>query len=173
MKMIADLDWRFTPVTLFQTLVLVSRMGAPGGENKNGIISNSFAIGNWCRSMAYVCKNGGHLLELTVCWPSVLLNMDLLHAKWIRTPIGSQKTFSHHHTQFLAFETALRGLRERVTDVIESRARFPLPFPVETYIYYYAPLLHNETASKILYVTLRATAENYSVVNNSTTFHEI
>lgn len=128
------------------------------------LLPSGVGQGKWQVSVG----NGGTILELTVNWLFVLLNMDALHTK--RLCSSSKSNFSRHHPQFPAFENALRGLRERVSDTIESTARFSLPFPVETHIYCVTPLLHSSTSSKILYVALRAYADNYTVVNNSTAF---
>ena len=85
-----------------------------------------------------------------------MLDMSRLHAKWLRPDVMSNTNFTKFHPHFLALQNELRGLRERVTDSIESTARFTLPFPVETYIRTINPVLHSESKSSILYVTLRA-----------------
>ena len=58
-------------------------------------------------------------------------------------------------------------------DRVESSALCPLLFPTETHIYFVEPLAHKPTGSRILYVTFRAYAETYTVVNNLTEFTEI
>ena len=118
-------------------------------------------------------ENGGLVLKLTVQWPSVMLDMPFLHSKWLKSQNSHIRPFKKFDSQFLAFEAALRGLRERVTDVIESASRFPLLFPVETHVNSITPLSHSESVSRVFYVTLRAYAESYTVVNNATEFTEI
>ena len=110
------------------------------------LLPSGVSTGAWHTSV----ESGGSVLELTVSWPVSLLDMKVLHSKWLHPKGGYDGTFSQFHPQFLALENALRGLRDRVTDGIESTALFPLPFPVETHIYFVAPLAHKPTGNKIL-----------------------
>ena len=115
-------------------------------------------------------ENGGLILQLTVSWPSVMLNMNAFHAQWLQPRSKKSILFTKFHPRFLAFEKALRGLREHVTDSIDSTVYFTLPFPVETHIHENTALLHLDSNSKIFCVTVRAYAESYKVVNNGTDF---
>ncbi len=102
-----------------------------------------------------------------------MLDMNVLLADKIRCVTNSNNGFSTFHPIYLAFEYALRSMRKRITDGIDSTARFPLPFAVEAHIHDICPLYQPKSGCKILRVTLLACAETYTVVNKETTFIEI
>ena len=54
-------------------------------------------------------ESGGTVLELTVSWPALILDMEALHAKWLSN--GDIALFSRYHPRYLAFENALCELR--------------------------------------------------------------
>ena len=111
------------------------------------------------------------MLQLTVQWPKAMVDMDVLLSDKLRSISDGKNEFSTFHPMYLAFENALRSMRERITDGIDSVARFSLPFTAETHIHDIRPLVQPRSGCKILRVTLRACAEIYTVVNSETKLH--
>ena len=85
-------------------------------------------------------ENGGTILQLTVQWPNTMLDLNVLLAEELRSADHSKNAFSTFHPMYLAFENALRLMRERISDGIDSVASFPLSFAVETHINDICPL---------------------------------
>lgn len=107
-------------------------MGASRGQDENGAVAILFPSGSGQGDWHMSVENGSQALKLTVIWPTPLLDMEVLHAKWLRPGIALSAAFSLRHPKYLAFINTLWAYRSRVTDGIESTARFLLPFLVET-----------------------------------------
>ncbi len=56
-------------------------------------------------------ENGGNELKLTVSWPKALFNIDKLLTEKLRQVDSTNLTFSKFHPMYLAFENALRTMR--------------------------------------------------------------
>ncbi len=115
-------------------------------------------------------EGGGSAHEFRMNWPIAPLDIKGLKTEWLGSARGGEISFSQNLPQFLALKNRQGRLRARLSDAIESTVRFTSLFLVEVHLYIVAPLAHKLTGSRILYVTLRAYAENYTVVNNETEF---
>lgn len=113
--------------------------------------------------------DGGQYLQLAVRWPQPLLDVLVMH-RWKLT--DSDSTFMPYHPSVLGFEATLSELRSRNSDVVESVARIPLPFAVQTQIVSKANLAFREGGgTKMLYVDLKAfVLEEYAVVADTEDF---
>jgi len=113
----------------------------------------------------------GLSLQLTVQWPAPLVNLKLLHQKWLR-PVekDSDPLFTMFHPKVLALEDALKKKRLRATDDVISTAKIPLPFPVQTHIESKTNLGFKESGTKLVYIELKAMAETYAVANDNQEF---
>lgn len=114
----------------------------------SGVGSGDFAI---------AVEDGGHFLLLSVNWPGPLINMSLMHRRWLTGPGASMETY---HTKSMGFEAALRQFREvpvqRYSDPIASIARISLPFAVQMHIEEKHNLSWKEEETKIMYFDLKA-----------------
>lgn len=112
------------------------------------------------------------MLELTVSCPEHLVDLELLHKKWLSEGAAAQSPFTMFHPAVLALEDALKSRRERASDMVVSTARIPLPFVVQTHIEGKSNLFFKESATKIVYVELKAKTESYAVANHEDDFEE-
>lgn len=71
---------------------------------------------------------GARELQLTIQWPTALINLQMLHKKWIES-LGPNRMEEYYPT-ILGFEGLLKKFRNQNNHYVESSARFPLPFPV-------------------------------------------
>lgn len=101
--------------------------------------------------------DGGEYLELTVIWPTSLIDISVMHRKWLAP--GASGGFAVYHPKFLGFEVAPKELRERSSDSIEPVARVPLPFLVQSHIPGKYNLAWRDSAVKMLYIDLTAHVE--------------
>lgn len=116
---------------------------------------------------------GGMSLQLTVKWPNPLVDLQLLHQKWLK-PVESDQTtvFTMFHPKVLSLENALKKKRQRAADDVVSTARILLPFPVQTHIESKTNLGFKESGTKLVYIEPKAMAENYAVANDNDEFEE-
>jgi len=97
----------------------------------------------------------GQYLEYTFIWPSVMLNADDMHSRWLN---GRQtKTLLSYHPMISCFRSFVSRMRGN-NDCIRTTARIPLPFPVESRFDVHFNTSQNSTA-RIAYVILRAPSE--------------
>ena len=111
---------------------------------------------------------GGMSLEITVEWPEPLVDLTIMHRKWLSG--GSTGDFQVFHPKYTGFEHALKNVRDRSSDTVVSVARIPLPFPVQTHIDSKFNLAWRESSTKMVYIEMKAFAEQYSVVNDEDEF---
>lgn len=118
-------------VGLFAPLHLVSVWTEPGTTTK--CVSGAIVLLSGVNAGDFTTRvrEGGKELELTVNWPITLNDVELLHRKWLTSAEGRMEKY---HPKYLGFENALKSLRERITDRVESTAHIVLPFLVETHI---------------------------------------
>lgn len=80
----------------------------------------------------------GMYLQLTVRQPEPLVNLAVMHKKWLRNedennPNGSE-AITMSHRKILAFENSQKKLREKRSDAVSSTTQIPLPFPVQNHL---------------------------------------
>lgn len=106
-------------------------------------------------------------------WPSPLVDSELLHQKWLLSAEEDNNTlFTMFHPKVLALEDTLKKKRKRATDDVTSTAKIPVPFPVQTHIESKTNLGFEESSTKLVYIELKAMAENYAVANDNDEFEE-
>lgn len=115
----------------------------------------------------------GDVLELTVKWPAPMVDIELMHVKWLKNgedgkPISTDIT--RHHPKILGFQKKLRMVRQHFENTPESIARFGLPFTVQSHINAQYNLGWASNATRMVYVDLRSVNNNYAAVKNSTEF---
>ena len=79
-----------------------------------------------------VIEDGLHV-ELTVQWPDVLLDMQLLHRKWLQSK-NRIDAIEPYHPKIVGFGSFLKNLRHAHMEKVESTVRIRLPFRVQTHI---------------------------------------
>ena len=99
------------------------------------------------------------IFEMSVLWPNPLVDMEVLHRKWI-TSEGDHKILSYH-SKITAFESSLKQLRKRSGDSVSLTAQINLPHSVEIHIYENYNLEFRASSSKIVYVELKAAMDSY------------
>ena len=109
---------------------------------------------------------GGRHLELMVRWPRPLINISLMHKKFL---ISTGETYTDYHPEFLGFMDALRKLRARAADWVETTTRIHLPFVVESH-FKKENLAWKDDETKMVYVRLKAFVEEYAVENDTDNF---
>ena len=67
----------------------------------------------------------------------------------------------------IGFESSLKELRDRSSELSESYARIPLPFCVPTHIERKSNVAWRDIAVKMVYLDLKATMEEYAVLHDN------
>lgn len=70
-----------------------------------------------------------NLLMVKISWPNALSNPNIMHREWFLYPNPDIVSSAIHKK--LAFEMALKQLRRRRSDILESTATIRLPSPVK------------------------------------------
>lgn len=98
---------------------------------QNVSVSLIFAI--WSQRRIFYGANGkgGGKLYITVNWSIPLNDVEMLHRKWLTSADGRMEKY---HPKYRGFENALKSLRERISDGVESTTHIVLTFTVETHI---------------------------------------
>lgn len=117
----------------------------------------------------------GDVLELTVTWPTPLVDIEEMHLKWLKCddsgkPISTEIT--RHHPKILGFQKKLRMIREHFNKTPESVARFGLPFTVQPQPVSQYNLGWKNNTCRMVYVDLRSISNNYASINDSKDFEE-
>ena len=111
------------------------------------------------------------MFELSVCWPLAMIDMELLHKKWLISE--GKDNITAYHPRITSLENALNEHRKKNTASVTSTAQFPLPFVVETHI----PASHNlawrNETTRVLYVELRAAQDSYGLLQDEREFEEV
>lgn len=105
----------------------------------------------------------GDCIDLTVTWPDVLTDARLLHKKWLVTD-----EISDVHPKILGFEASLKRMRKSCDDNVFSKARIGLPITVESHIEKFN-IGWRDNDTRVLYLDLKALAEDYGTQNDTTT----
>lgn len=157
----------------FRPLTLVSEWIEPKTMTKRLTVCINLPSGVESSDFSVRILEGGESLQLSLTWPQPLLNVDTLHRKWSSLRKNDPEYMSAYHPEMLGFESALKGLREKSTDAVQSVTRISLPFPVETHIVSQNALAWRDNSMRAVYIRLRAIVEDYAVCNNSAEFEVI
>lgn len=115
-------------------------------------------------------------VELTIDWMKPLLNIELLHKKWLSKGDSRQvyfANFSTHHQKVLGSEKYLRKSRSNHLDKISFTCRIGLPFSMKYKIIVQWNSAWRENTSRIVYFDLESIFKSYGLVNNSTNFETV
>lgn len=110
---------------------------------------------------------GGHFLEYTVKCLAPLVDLEVIHKKWLLDPSCEYQTY---HPEFNGFIESVKPLRAPSTDWIEYSTRIYLPFDVENHIYHKINLVWCDNTVKMIYVCLKAVVQNYTVLKDKESF---
>lgn len=110
----------------------------------------------------------GNILELTVMWPLPLMDPKVMHRKWLTC--DTKDGFESYHPKVVGFQQALKQLRSRMSQIVESVAKISLPFPVQTHIDSKHNLNWKGTTVRMVYIELKAVVEEYAHVKDSESF---
>ncbi len=99
-------------------------------------------------------------LEYTVRWPEALTENTLLHGKWLS---GRGCQGSYTTTRWWSLFALLSVCAE--DNRVETKARIPFPFPVESRFEQHFPKFPNSSAN-VLYATLQAPAPQVHLFND-------
>jgi len=159
--------------SVFKPLYLIGEWEEPGTKTKRLTVAIVLPSGVNKSDFTIQVLDAGLLLQLTVKWPVPLVDLELLHQKWLR-PVDKESVqpFTMYHPKVLAFENALKTKRQRAADDVVSTAKIILPFAVQTHIESKTNLGFKDSGTKVVYIELKAMAENYAVANDNADFEE-
>lgn len=157
-----------TPAPQFNPLHLTSYWVEPGTTNRMVSVAIVLPSGVGPEDFSVRVVEGGRELELKVEWPVPLVNLEMLHKKW--TDSNKPDRMEKYHPKFLGFEACLKKFRQHSRHIVESIARFALPFPVQTHIVNQYPLGWLQSACRMIYVDLKAYEEEYALERNENSF---
>ena len=109
---------------LFRPLYLLSEWSEPGTTTKRITVAIVLPSGIETGNFSIRIVEDGKCLLLVVQWPDPLMDLRMMHKKWLSQTNG----FQMYHPKVSGFETGLKRLRKRTIDYIESSARILLPF---------------------------------------------
>jgi len=159
--------------SFFKPLYLVGEWDEPGSKTKRLTLAIVLPSGFNKSDFTLQVLEGGLTLELAVQWPAPLVDLHLLHQKWLREASKDEDCpFTMFHPKVLSLEDALKKKRKRAADSVISTARILLPFAVQTHIESKTNLGFKDSGTKLVYVDLKAMAETYAVVNDNEEFEE-
>ena len=113
----------------FKPLYLVAEWQEQGTLTKRVTVVINLPSGVVVGDLIISVPEGGLFLEFSVRWPQQLVNLELLHMKWLRS-----NEISMSHRKIEAFEHALKRKCAKVTDYVMSTTKIPLPLAVQTHI---------------------------------------
>jgi len=159
--------------SFFKPLYIVGEWEEPGTKTKRLTLALVLPSGVNKSDFTLQVLEGGLTLELTVQWPAPLIDLNLLHQKWLREAKKDEDCpFTMFHPKVLSLEDALKKKRKRAADSVTSTARILLPFAVQTHIESKTNLAFKDSGTKLVYVDLKAMAETYAVVKDNDEFQE-
>lgn len=153
---------------VFQPLHLTSCWMEPGSTTKCLTVAIMLPSGVGAGQFSLRVLEGGRQLEIIVNWPAPLVDLSMMHRKWL-TAAGPEKIESYH-PKLTGFENALKAYREHCKDDVVSTARISLPFQVETHIHAKYNLGWRDSTARMVYVDLKGHEEHYSLVQDENTF---
>ena len=113
----------------FKPLYLISEWNEPRTTNRRISVAILLPSGISCGDFSISVHEGGHALNLRVCWPTALFDMGTLHKKWLLKRKNNIR-IEAYHPKIAGFESSLKLGRKQASDIIESSSRIPLPFAV-------------------------------------------
>lgn len=115
-----------------QPLHIISDWIEPGTHTKrvvhallpSGVLPGDFLIR---------IEGDGCGLYITMSWPESLINLKMLHLKWIQS--GRIDRIKRYHPKIISFERLLKLHRGRSRDEVETASRINLPFKFKHKLY--------------------------------------
>ena len=162
------------PETCFESLTLVGEWEEPVTKTKHLTVVLNLPSRVNINEFTLRVLQGGMMLELSVTLPSPMLDLELLHQKWLTKLNDDQSLpFTMYYPAVLSLEDALKEKRERANDSVGSTAHIQLPFGVQTQILEKSNLYFKNSTTKVVYVELKAIEETYSISNDNDDFEEV
>lgn len=152
----------------FTPIHIISVWKEPGTTNNRISLAILLPSGVTVGNFSYRVLEGGREFELTVRWPDPMVDLDMMHKKWL-TEDGPGR-MEKYHPKYIGFEHALKVFRSRSSDRVESLARIALPFAVQTHIECRNNLGWREDRSRMLYVDLKAYEQQYAEIKDENSF---
>ena len=138
----------------FKPLYMISRWAEQFTLTKRLCVAIILPSGVGSGNFTITVVDGGQFLQLAVRWPQALVDVLVMH-RWKLA--DSQSGFMLYHPSVLGFEASLSELRKRSSDAVESVARIPLPFAVQSQVVSrHNPAFREGGGTKMLYVDLTA-----------------
>lgn len=109
-------------------------------------------------------------MDVSVLWPISRMDVYILHRKWTSIDPGAPGRMFDYHLEIVGFQKASKALQKKGTDQVCSLTHITFPFLVETHNVSQNSLAWRDSNVKAVYIRLRAIAEDYAVINNSTEF---
>ncbi len=116
----------------FKPLYLLSIWKEPGTMTKRVTAAVILPSGVETGDFSICISPCGMSLEIAVVWPVPLVDLTCMHKKWLRPESGSG--FQVFYPRYTGFEQVLKKIKQRSSDDVQSIARIPLTFAVQTHI---------------------------------------
>ena len=156
----------------FQPLNLISVWDEPGTMTKRVTIAILLPCGIKTGSFSVRIVEDGHCLELALRWPQCLVDVNLLHKKWLGKP-AADGGFEICHLRVLGFERALANLRDKSTDDVESVSHIKLPFAVQQHVFGKYNLSYHDGKELMVYIELKAVVRQYALTKDKDSFESM
>lgn len=101
-------------------------------------------------------------------WPIEFSDVYLHHQKWWNR--NSADRLESYHPKILGFESALKSLHPTCSRSAKSRAHIPLAFTLHTEEASHSRIKIKRRPTRLLYVDLKATVEQYAVTDDNDAF---
>lgn len=155
----------------FVPLHLISVWQEPGTMTKCLSVAILLPSGIGEGDFAWRVIGEGHVLEISVIWPPPLQQPEIMHKKWLNK--DNREGFEMYHPKVVGFQLALKQLRKRNSDMVESVARIMLPFPVQAHVRSHHNMAWVESSVRMVYLDLMAVVDEYAHENNKEAFEVV
>lgn len=155
----------------FKPFYLISPWIEPNTTTRRLLLASNLPScvgpGGWSSHVA----EGGEYYELQVPWPVELIDVKLLHRKWLNA--DGEGHLEPYHPKILAIAPFLKELRPRIAETVKSTAKIPLPIMVQTTDVGRSRLQPRGSSTRLLYVDFRAAVEHYALTEDHDGFESL
>jgi len=151
----------------FRLLCLLSKWREPETRSMRLIVAILLpsGVGKARGMLFFQVASSGLQVELTIKWPKPMTCPKVVH--WSKLREGEIEST---HPSIRGFEDALRMLRSRFKDSMESVTFISLPFKVESHVAEHDNNWFKDCDVRIWYIQLKGSMQSYAVDDESASF---
>lgn len=98
------------------------------------------------------------MFEITVLWPEAMIDIGVLHHKWLDSK--GEDIIQTHHPNLQVFVSALNAHRKNNNEAVSTTDRMPMLFSDENHTHAKFNLAWRENTTGMVYIDLRAAMDS-------------